>query len=137
MSTDEDVEVEQTAAEGQAASSASGRGGARRQRRLRPWHRDHPAWAPLAGFFTGFFLVIAALVLLGWLVEEVFDYDVTSHPWILLVAVAVVFVVNVALLVRQESRRFARYMLFGVLVTPVVIFGVGALTTYLLIRSDG
>ncbi len=132
MTTDEGVRLEKA---GEPESSDPGP--AHAAERVRFWHGEHPVFAPLTGFFTGFLLVIVALAALGFVLQEVFDYDVTQHPWVLLVAVAAVFVVNVVLLVRPHSRRFGRYMLFGVLATPAVIFGVGALTTYLLIQNDG
>lgn len=137
MTTDEDEGVRLDKAREPEPSEPSDPSGLSEGPRVRFWHRDHPVFAPLTGFFTGFLLVILALVALGSLLQEVFEYDVTAHPWILLVAVAAVLLVNVVLLVLPRSRRFARYMLFGVLATPLVILGVAALTTFLLIRSDG
>ena len=101
------------------------------------WHRAHPVFTPLAGFFTGVVTIIVVLAALGWLLEEVFDYGVSDHPWVFLAAVGAVFLVNLVLVALPGTRRFARYMLFGVLATPAVIAGVAALTTYLLIRGDG
>jgi hypothetical protein len=120
------------------------RGGARRGSRrattppeVRFWHRDHPVFTPLAGFFTGVLLVVVVLGLLGALLDLVVGYDVGAHPWVFLVALGVLLVANLVLVVVGGTRRFARYMLFGVLTTPVVVVAVGALTLSMLIKNDG
>ena len=99
--------------------------------------RDHPVFAPLAGFFTGAVLVVFLGGLLGVILDLVLDYDVGEHLWILLVAVAVLLVVTVVLISWPRTRRFGRYMLLGVIATPAVIAAVAALTFWLLLRNDG
>lgn len=100
------------------------------------WHREHPVFTPLVGFFTGLVAILIALAALGWILDKTVGYDISEHPWVFLVAVGVVLVVNLVLVALPRSRRFARYMLFGVLLTPLVIIVSAALTTYLLLKSD-
>ncbi|WP_148614509.1 hypothetical protein [Nocardioides rubriscoriae] len=156
MSTDEGVRAQpaddaDAADEGEAAADPyRRRGGARRGSRREPgtgtsaeaaqprfWHRDHPVFTPLAGFFTGVLLVVVVLGLLGALLDLVLGYDVGAHPWVFLVALGVLLAANLVLVVAGGTRRFARYMLFGVLTTPAVVVAVGALTLSLLIKNDG
>ncbi|MFB9313838.1 hypothetical protein [Nocardioides plantarum] len=123
MSTDETVHA--TDAEADAGD------------RPRTRHRDHPVFTPLAGFFTGVLLVVVLGGLLGAILDLVLGYDVGEHPWILLVAVGVLLVVTLGLVAVPRTRRFARYMLFGVLTTPAVIAVVASLTFWLLLKNDG
>ena len=101
------------------------------------WHRAHPVFTPLAGFFTGTLLVVLVLGILGLVLKWLFGVDLSEHPGPFLIAILSLFVINVVLLVAPGTRRFARYMLFGLLATPVVVGGVAALTLFLLIRNDG
>ncbi|MAS56216.1 MAG: hypothetical protein CMJ44_16640 [Pimelobacter sp.] len=101
------------------------------------WHRSHPTFLPLSGFFTGTVLVVLVLGGLGLILKALFDVDLSEHPGPFLVAILSLFVINVVLLVAPATRRFARYMLFGLLVPPVVVGAVGAVTLYLLISNDG
>ncbi|MDO9457993.1 hypothetical protein [Nocardioides sp.] len=100
------------------------------------WHRDHPVFTPLSGFFTGVLLVVVVLGLLGAILEVV-GYDVSAHPWVFLVALGVLLALNLVLVVVGSTRRFARYMLFGILTTPTVVFLVASLTFWLLLNADG
>jgi hypothetical protein len=101
------------------------------------WHRDHPVFTPLAGFFTGVMTVVVVLGLLGAILDLVLGYDVSEHPWVFLIALGVLLVVNLVLVVVGSTRRFARYMLFGILTTPTVVFLVASLTFWLLLKNDG
>ncbi|GAA5152758.1 hypothetical protein GCM10023340_33620 [Nocardioides marinquilinus] len=101
------------------------------------WHRDHPVFTPLAGFFTGLLLVIVVLGAFWWLLEAVFEYDVSAHLWVFALALGVLLAINLALVVNPRTRRFARYMLFGVVITPAVVLLVGALAFYVLLQTDG
>lgn len=101
------------------------------------WHRDHPVFTPLAGFFTGVLTVVVVLGLLGAILDLVVGYDVSEHPWVFLVALGVLLAVNLVLVVVHSTRRFARYMLFGILTTPAVVSAVAFLTFYLLLQADG
>ena len=100
------------------------------------WHRSHPVFTPLAGFFTGTLLVVLVLGILGVVLSALFDVEVSEHPGPFLVAILGLFVINVVLLVAPGTRRFARYMLFGLLATPVVVGGIAALTLLVLVKTD-
>ncbi len=80
---------------------------------------------PLAGFFTGTLLVVLVLGGLGLVLNALFGYDLSEHPGPFFVAILALFVLNVVLIVAPRTRRFARYMLFGLLATPVVVGVVG------------
>ena len=96
-----------------------------------------PVLTPLAGFYTGTVLVVVVLGGLGLVLKALFDVDLSEHPGPFLVAILSLFVINVVLLVTPGSRRFARYMLFGLLATPVVVGGAAALTLFVLVSNDG
>ncbi len=137
MTTDEGADLTHTTdvREMTRTSSRSGRRAAPRGPSF--WHRDHPVFLPLAGFFTGTLLVLLVLGVLGLVLKALFDVDLSEHPGPFFVAILALFVLNVLLLLAPGTRRFARYMLFGLLATPVVVGGVAAATLFLLVRSDG
>ena len=125
MSTDEDTS--RAAHDSQASKPG---------RRAAPswWHRGHPVFTPLSGFFTG--LVVVILIpgtfgaLLSWLfedqrAEELFPFS------------AIIFGVPLVLLAVPRTRRFGKYMLVGMVITAVVVLAVAALTIWLLIQNDG
>lgn len=104
-----------------------------RSRRPDWFHRGHPVFFPLAGFFTGMVSIIVVpglyAAIIKWLagykrVEELF-------PFVLLL-----LVVPIGLLVPQHTRRFGRYMLLGMLSTLVVVAGVGAAVGWYLYKKD-
>ncbi|MDN4172867.1 hypothetical protein QWY28_07950 [Nocardioides sp. SOB77] len=97
------------------------------------WHRDHPVFTPLSGFFTGlvavtllpgvYAAVLGALFSVGT-AEDLFPY------------VLVVLAVPLALLVVPRTRRFGRYMLLGMVLTAVVVGGVAALVLWAMVRTQ-
>lgn len=99
------------------------------------WHRSHPVFTPLTGFFTGVLAVVVVLALLGLILEVVLDYEVGEHPWVILVALGVLLAINLALVVVEGTRRFARYMLYGIITTPVIVFGTAALTFFIALEG--
>jgi hypothetical protein len=120
-----------------APAAATGRRrGARRAGAPRFWHREHPVFTPLAGFFTGMLLVVVVLGLLGAILDLVLGYDISAHPWVFLVALGVLLAVNLGLVITGGTRRFARYMLLGILATPTVVALTAAVTAYILFSSD-
>jgi heme/copper-type cytochrome/quinol oxidase subunit 4 len=98
------------------------------------WHRSHPTFAGLVGFFTGVAYVIIVpgvyAALLGLLLS-----DATARRLFPLVAVALV--VPLAMLVPRKTRRFAQFMLLGVVSTAVVIGVTAALVIWIMVRLDG
>ena len=97
------------------------------------WHRDHPVFTPITGFFTG--LLFVALVPAGFLgaLDYFFDEETASGLSPLL---ATMLVVPIGLLVWRPTRRFGRYMVLGMVVTALVVIGVTTLVVWLLARND-
>lgn len=98
------------------------------------WHRDHPVFTRLAGFFTG--LVFVTVVPGGWigLLRLLLDYD-TAESLFPLVLVALV--VPLGLVAASRTRRFGLFMLLGMVVTAFVVLGVASLVLWLMIVVDG
>lgn len=97
------------------------------------WHRDHPVFVPLAGFFTGMVFIILIPGTYAALLKEVVGYERAQElfPFVL-----VTLVVPIGLLVPHRTRKFARYMLFGVVATLVVVVGVAAAVGWFLYTRD-
>ncbi|NYJ00803.1 CDP-diglyceride synthetase [Nocardioides thalensis] len=102
---------------------------------LRPdwWHRDHPVFVPLAGFFTGMVFIILIPGTYAALLKEVVGYERAQalFPFVLLT-----FVVPIGLLVPHHTRKFARYMLFGAVATLLVVGGVALAVGWFLYTRD-
>jgi hypothetical protein len=98
------------------------------------WHRSHPTFAGLVGFFTGVAYVIIVpgvyAALLGLLVS-----DSTAQKLFPLALLALV--VPIAMLLPRKTRRFAQFMFLGIISTAVVIAVTAALAIWLLIQIDG
>jgi amino acid transporter len=95
------------------------------------WHRDHPVFASLAGFFTGLVFVVVVPGAYAALLASMVDTESAEDlfPFVL-VAVAV----PIALLVHPHTRRFGRYMLLGIVSTALVVGGVAALVLWFLVN---
>jgi hypothetical protein len=98
------------------------------------WHRDHPVFVPLAGFFTGMAYIILIPGTYAAILKGLFGYERAEElfPFVLLT-----LVVPIGLTVPHHTRKFGRYMLFGVLATAAVVIGVALLVIYILVRRDG
>ena len=94
------------------------------------WHRDHPVFASLAGFFTGLLFVIVVPGAYAGILASVMDAEAAEDmfPFVL-----VSLAVPIVLLVHPATRRFARYMLLGIVSTALVVGGVAALVLWLLV----
>jgi len=97
------------------------------------WHRDHPVFVPLAGFFTGMAYIILVPGTYAAVLKAVVGYQRAEElfPFVLLT-----LVVPIALLVPQHTRKFGRYLLFGVLATAVVVVGVALGVLWFLLNRD-
>ena len=97
------------------------------QRRLDWWHRDHPTFTALSGFFTGLVFVIVVpglfIGLLTWLLAD--DTAEALFPFVL-----VTLAVPIGLVIAPRTRRFGLYMLIGVVATALVVLGVGGLVLW-------
>jgi hypothetical protein len=98
------------------------------------WHRSHPTFAGLVGFFSGVAYVIVVpgvyAALLGLLLSD-------SAAQRLFPLVVVALAVPLALLVPRKTRRFAEFMLLGVVTTALVIGLTAALVIWVMVRLDG
>lgn len=97
------------------------------------WHRDHPTFSALTGFFTGMLLVTAVPGGLIGLLRLALPYDSVQQYLGLVVASVVV---PLGLLAWPRTRRFGLYMLVGMVLTGLVVLGVASLVLYLMIRMD-
>jgi hypothetical protein len=96
------------------------------------WHRDHPVFVPLTGFFSGLAFTLVVPGLFAGLLETAFDQHTVSDlfPFVL-----VTLVVPIVLLVRERTRRLGLYFLLGMVTTAAVVLGVGALVLWVMIHS--
>ena len=94
------------------------------------WHRDHPTFTAISGFFTGlgFVIIVPGLfaAILGW----VFDYDTAEELFPL---VLITLVVPIGLLIAPKTRRFGGYMVIGMLATALVVLGVAAIVLWYMV----
>jgi len=97
------------------------------------WHRDHPVFVPLAGFFTGMAFIILVPGTYAAILKAMVGYERTEElfPFVLLT-----LVVPIGLLVPHRTRRFGRYMVFGVFATAIVVIGVAVGVLWFLLNRD-
>lgn len=98
------------------------------------WHRSHPTFAGLVGFFSGVAYVIVVPGIFA-AVLRLFLSDSTAQRLFPLIGFALV--VPLALLVPRKTRRFAQFMLLGVVLTAVVIGVTAALVIWVMVQLDG
>ena len=97
------------------------------------WHRDHPTFTALTGFFTGLVFVVAVPGLFAAVLTRLFDYHTAEELFPL---VLVILAVPLGLVTARRTRRFGIYMLIGMVVTLVVVAGVTAVVLWYMIRSQ-
>lgn len=97
------------------------------------WHRDHPVFTSLAGFFSGLAFVAVVPTLFAGITRLFLDADEARavYPFVL-----VTLIVPIGLLFSRSTRRFGRYLLLGIVVTLVVVLGVAALVLWILMKGD-
>ncbi len=119
--------------EADAATEAGGEPSAKRWQLPDWWHRDHPVFVPLAGFFTGMLFIILVPGTYAAILKAMVGYQRAEDlfPFVLLT-----LVVPIGLLAPHHTRRFGRYMLFGALATAVVVVGVALGVLWFLINRD-
>jgi hypothetical protein len=97
------------------------------------WHRDHPTFSALAGFFTG--LLFVALVPAAYVggLSLMFDNNRVEDlfPFVL-----VTLIVPLFLVLNQRTRRFGTYFWIGILLTALVVVGVGAVVLWYLVKHQ-
>jgi hypothetical protein len=97
------------------------------------WHRSHPTFAGLMGFFTGIGFVILVPGIYGTLLNA-FLGEKTAEKMFPLVLIALV--VPLAMLVPRKTRRFAQMMLLGMVATVLVVGLTAALVIWVLVSLD-
>lgn len=95
------------------------------------WHRDHPTFTALTGFFTGLAFVIVVPGLFAAALSVLFDYSTAEDlfPFVL-----VTLAVPAGLVIVPRTRRFGLYMVIGMVTTALVIGGVTALVLWFMVR---
>jgi len=98
------------------------------------WHRDHPTFAALSGFFTGLVYVVVVPGLFAAVLELVVKDSTAEdlYPFVL-----VMLALPLVLLVPHKTRRFGLYLLLGMLVTAVVVGGVAAIVLWYMVDVHG
>jgi hypothetical protein len=97
------------------------------------WHRDHPTFTALTGFFTGLAFVALVPALFVGLLHLLVDDETTND---LFPMVLVALVVPLGLMAASRTRRFGSYMLIGVAVTALVVAGAASLVLWLMVQRD-
>jgi hypothetical protein len=97
------------------------------------WHRDHPTFVALSGFFSGLVFVVLVPAAFVGVLHLAFDDETTDElfPLVLLLVG-----VPVGLLAWPRTRRFGGYMLIGMAVTAVVVLGVAATVIWFMVQRD-
>lgn len=98
------------------------------------WHRDHPTFAALTGFFSGMLFVTVVPGGFAGLLRLLFDYETAARLFPL---VAVTLVVPTALVANGRTRRFGVHFVLGMVITALVVLGVASLVLYFMVRYDG
>lgn len=98
------------------------------------WHRDHPTFTALTGFFAGLAFVIVVPGVFAAILSAMFDYETAED---LFPFVVLTLAVPIGLLVAPRTRRFGRYMLIGMVTTLLVVVGVAALVLWVLVSREG
>jgi hypothetical protein len=104
------------------------------ERRTDWWHREHPTFTAITGFFTGLAFVIVVPGLFATILNLLVDQQTAEElfPFVL-----VMLAVPIGLLVGQRTRRFGIYLVIGMLVTLLVVAGVSALVLWYLLEHQG
>lgn len=97
------------------------------------WHRDHPTFIALAGFFSGMLFVTVVPGGFVAILRLLFEYDTAED---LFPFVVITLVVPIVLLSLPRSRRFGKYMLLGMVLTALVVLGVASLVLYFMVRAN-
>jgi hypothetical protein len=97
------------------------------------WHRSHPTFAGVAGFFTGIVYVIVVPGIYATLLNAFLGEKTAARlfPYVLIAVL-----VPVGLLVPRRTRRFAQLMLVGMIATVLVVAVTAALVLWVLVSLD-
>ncbi|MCB0895751.1 MAG: hypothetical protein H6529_16395 [Nocardioides sp.] len=95
------------------------------------WHRDHPTFTALTGFFSGLAFVIVVPGLFAAVLGLLFDYHTAEDlfPFVL-----VTLAIPVGLVIVPRTRRFGIYMLIGMVTTALVVGGVSGVVLWYMVN---
>ncbi|CAN5262628.1 MAG: hypothetical protein ACSLEW_05985 [Nocardioides sp.] len=111
-----------------AASSGS------TQRVVKPswWHRGHPVFTPLAGFFTGLVFILVLPTTFAYVLRFFLPDDAAGGAyWVVLLT----FLIPVGLMFSPRTRRFGRFMWLGIVLTAVVVICVAGVVVWWITRQ--
>src|SRR5215203_4540146 len=97
------------------------------------WHRDHPVFTAITGFFAGLAFLSLVPAIYIWVLRLFFS-DETAEALFPFVLVALAL--PIGLVVTERSRRFGIYMIMGMVVGGIVVAGVTALVIYVLMVRE-
>ncbi|HTW18549.1 MAG TPA: hypothetical protein VMF51_25710 [Nocardioides sp.] len=97
------------------------------------WHRDHPTFTSLSGFFTGLLFVILVPGIYAGLLSVLVETETAEELFPL---VLVTLAIPIGLTVAPRTRRFGRYMLIGIVTTAVVVLASAGLVLWILYSTD-
>lgn len=112
----------------------SGTGGADAGRTPDFWHRDHPTFDALAGFFSGMLFVTLLPGVFAGILRLLFHYDTAERYFPFVLAF---LAVPIGLVIKPGTRRFGKFMFIGMVLTALVVLGVASLVLYFMVRYDG
>jgi hypothetical protein len=97
------------------------------------WHRSHPTFAGVVGFFTGIVYVIVVPGIYATLLNAFLGEKTATRlfPYVL-----IALLVPIGLLVPRKTRRFAQLMLVGMVATVLVVAMTAALVLWVLVSRD-
>ena len=95
------------------------------------WHRSHPTFAGLVGFFSGVAYVIVVPGVYAAVLSLLLSDDSAKRLFPL---VLVALVVPLVLLIPRKTRRFAMFMLLGLVATALVIGVTAALVIWVMVQ---
>ena len=128
-----DEPVDEPVADEPAADKGDGGDDVGDERQPSWWHRDHPTFAALSGFFTGLLFVALVPATFFGVLSLIFDNDRAEDLFPL---VLLTLVVPIALVVSPRTRRFGTYFAIGMILTAIVVVGVGALVLWYLVENQ-
>ncbi len=98
------------------------------------WHRSHPTFAAITGFFTGMLLVTALPGAFAAILRSVLPDETAERlfPFVLVALALPIF-----LLVKRKTRRFGIFVVIGMLLTAVVVLGVTSVVLFFMLGYDG
>lgn len=97
------------------------------------WHRDHPVFTSLSGFFTGLLFIILVPGVYAAVLSLMVESE-RAEELFPLVLIALALPVTLAIVPR--TRRFGRYMLLGIVTTGVVVLATAAIVLWVLYSTD-